>query len=771
MGNGYFDGRKLHFTVAALYQFIGTDEADCIDALTDASSFLHKATLGQVQFGTIFLADNTLAVADAEILLLKDASTSGSTTGGFGEVGRAMSLMDDTRTQPNLIIHEFGHHLWDLGDEYRESFYDVTIDRSSPAPDKRTVPVMPDSSLDAPVPPNTDFLAMFSDQTERRRIESTTSTVIKLSSLASLGSLSSELPDLATQADSSTGVLAFPSKCGNPQQPPFHPFCIMELSWPTNIEFCDVFNHNRDENSDQEISHGESCWETIVNASGYQHLIAPPGPAQQLQLDPVNVVRLVAPARFALLLDISGSMQGEQLRYAKHGIAYWLDELTATGDYLSVIAFNDQANVVLALTVAGPLDLTVVNSQIDTLVATGHTNIRDAIREGIQQITSAAGISAVQAAVLLTDGEHNRPEGTSVSEVLGELRSSHVKLAALGIGGPADIDMAELNDLAMATNGFSSFIDVDTDFSEIQNQLILAQQTLLGALFVSESFEIVPPPPKKAKDTYAKLKSLYGRKSHVSLKEALRAIGAKIRDVAAASSPGSNLPEVLTVCPFRVEEGCEAINAAISFNERDAFDLWLLDPDRQEVSSLNANVRLNRDAAHPHRFCMVNKPMPGRWHVVLLRRPSRRARRNQQTARVHLSVGGRHQEVSAVARTRKAVFSSRESVVFEARARWVHPLTDLRVNAEVRDPRGRVTKISLHDGKLLSASSGTYLGEFRPSMTGKHKALVRIANRHSARRADALHLATHAPATTRVNLRTPARQFQRLIPITFEVVK
>jgi|SRR5262245_49096381 len=79
IGNGYFDGGKLHFVVAALYNFTGTDEADCIDVLQRTSIFLHQATLGQVQFGTIFLADGTLAIADAEVLLDKVNATSSST--------------------------------------------------------------------------------------------------------------------------------------------------------------------------------------------------------------------------------------------------------------------------------------------------------------------------------------------------------------------------------------------------------------------------------------------------------------------------------------------------------------------------------------------------------------------------------------------------------------------------------------------------------------------------------------------------------------------
>jgi uncharacterized protein YegL len=763
MGNGYFDGRKLHFVVAALYEFTGTDEGDCIDILQRASIFLHQATLGQVQFGTIFLADNTLAIADAEALLIPERGTTSSTRGGFGEIGRAISLLNDTRTTPNLIIHEFGHHLWDLGDEYSKSFYEVTIDRSSGAPDKKTVPIISDSSLNAPVPPDTDFLTVFSGVTERKPIESTTATVIKLKN---------ELRDLATSADNTRGDVAFPSICGDPVHDFSKTFCIMEHITLLVTDFCDDENHNSSQDSDQQSKHGESCWKTIVNRPGYTHLISPPGPPTQPQLDAVNIVRLLASARFALLLDISGSMQGEQLRYAKHGIAYWLDYLSGTGDQLTVIAFNDQANVVLPLTLVGPgLDLVAVNSQIDTLAASGNTNIRDAIREGVQQITSVAGTSAVQATVLLTDGKHNRPVGTSVSEVLGELRSNYVKLAALGIGGPDDIDMEELNDLASATNGYSSFIDVNSDLSEIENILITAQQTLLGELFEFASFEIVPPPPNIAKDVHPKLKSLYGRKAHVGLRGALDAIGTNLHSLAGGRGIATELRGLFTVHPFLVEEGCEAINAAINFNEIDAFDLWLLDPALAEMTSADPKVRMNRDAAHPHRFCIVNRPIGGIWRAVLLRRPSAKAQRNRQTVRVHLSVGGKHREVKAVARTRKAVFSPRESVVFEARARWVHPLTDLHVEAEIRDPTGRVTRIPLHDGELLSDSAGTYLGEFRPTKTGKHKALVRISNRHTAHRADGLYLTTHSSTNTRVDLRTRATPFQRLIPITFDVTK
>ena len=70
MGNGYFDGRKLHFVVSAAFNLADPDFARWTGVLEQMSADLHAATFGQVQVGTVWFADGNRAIADADVLLI-----------------------------------------------------------------------------------------------------------------------------------------------------------------------------------------------------------------------------------------------------------------------------------------------------------------------------------------------------------------------------------------------------------------------------------------------------------------------------------------------------------------------------------------------------------------------------------------------------------------------------------------------------------------------------------------------------------------------------
>lgn len=767
MGNGFFDGRKLHMVVSAQFLFTGLDEQNWKDALEEASQRLHTATLGQVQFGTVYLADEAFGTRDAEIALAdSDTEESYGTRGLFGVSGAFACFRHDVKANPRLMVHELGHHLWDLGDEYAEPDVNVVIDRTPPATNLNTVPI-DDGQVAANELVGGIFRAAFLVNgipalPPRPTVTSNTTTLIQLDG---------DLPDFATNATSS-GAVQFASSCGVPAQPNAT-HCIMAAREQPNVDsFCDETNHDTLTNSSQESLHGQSCWQTIVDHPTFSNLLFP-GPSPTPALDPVNFVRLDKGARFALAIDISGSMSGDKLAYAKAGIVYWLERQTESADRVSVIAFNTEAIVALPLTsVSTTLDLAALIGTIDGLAAGGHTNVRDAIYEGIRQITDAPNVSAYQAVVVLTDGQHNRPLGTSVSETAGTLRDSKVTLCAIGIDGQENVDLVELNELAAGSNGFSSFIDVDEQTtSDVESALIEANEQLVGDVFELIPFDLVPPPPATRKTMHPKLRTTYGRKSHVSLKDVMRVLGTEWQQLTGRASSPKHLRGLITVHPFVVEAGCQSITAACNFTQGDSFDLWLVDPQSVEVSATSAGVRMTRDTSYPHRFCSVQKPQAGLWRAVLLRRESTPADRDEKRAHGQLTIGGTHREVTVVARARKALYSIGDSVVVEARASWGELLTNLRAELQIIGPGGFTRRVEMHDGGPISRGAGTYMAEFRGHKPGLYRGLVRVWNDGVAMRASGLHAVTHAPPNREINLRTPAGRFQRVVPISFEIVK
>jgi uncharacterized protein YegL len=766
MGSGYFDGQKLHFVVSAEFDLTDPDFARWTGVLERMSADLHTATFGQVQVGTVWFADRNRAIADADVLLIDLGGTPGessATQGGFGEPLRLVRLVDDVFKDPRIAAHEFAHHVWNLGDEYAKPSLPVTVDRSVTPADSMTVPttggLVPNELVGGL------FYILFpAGQLGRAKVVSQDATTLTLQAPG--------LPDLVNRAINEHGNVQPVTVCGNPAGTAVS-YCVMEDRISvTVVDFCDASNHATDTSTVQELTHGESCWATILSTPGFTQLVPPPGPAVVPSPDPITIVHLEDRARVALVVDVSGSMAGEKLRYAKAGIAYWLENVAGTGELLAVVAFSTGTDVILPLTEVGPgFDAAAVGTAVENLVAAGFTNIRDGVRAGIDEIVSAAGVADAQAVVLLTDGQHNRPVGTTVSEVQGDLQRAHVKLAAIGLGPQDDLDMEELYGIASVTNGFSAFVDTDDDPGRVQSALVDAYQRIFGELLELEEFEVVPPPPAAMQDIFPALEPLFATSLEVPLGAVAAAIGTDattLTDPAALAAAG--LGDVFTVRTFLVESGCESINATIDFGHADRFHIWLVDPQGREALDGGSAVRVSATETHPYRFCMVNRPAAGRWSAVVLRRPSVLAAGNRALATVRLTVGARHPGLTAVARTRKAVFAPGEPVAFEARAHWRAALTGLAVTADVRDAHGAMRRIRLEDGDLLSDSAGRYTGEFLPLKPGRHTAVVRIANAGRARRADGGHRAAHASHDGPVSILARIRHFRRVVPLTFDVL-
>lgn len=766
MGNGYFDGQRLHFVATAVFDLLpgSPDEVAWRTVLENTSADLYRATLGQVQFGTVYLADNGVALPDADMLLVEQPAPaeSSASVGGFGRPGHAVSLVGDAFSRLHLPVHELAHHLWGLGDEYTAGADRIlTVNRTASVPGLRTIEV-----TDALVPNELVgallYLTFASNVLGRGRVTSNTANRILLDV---------DLPHPPSAAVDDRGVVQPVGSCARPRVTGA-PVCLMEeVDHPPVTGFCDTASHVGTTDNEQEHDHGESCWNTIVATPGFDHLLLPPGPSPLPPADPLTVVRLVDAARFALAVDVSGSMSGDKLRYAKAGITYWLETLTVTGDRLAVLAFRGTPTAVLPLTaVDANLDMAAVTAAIDGLAAAGPTNIRDAIGAGITQITSVPDVAALQAVVLLTDGKHNRPAGSSVVEVQGDLHAQHVKLAAIGLGPVDDLDTEELAGMAAVTNGFSTFVETeDGDLLDVESAMIDAHLRLLGDLFELVTDDVVPPPPAALQHVLPVLESLLDQDPDVSLAATLDAVGVDLRSVLRpAALAEAGLAEILRVHPFVVEDGCESINASINFPYDQRFHLWLLGPRLREAGGTDPNVTAGGSGSH--RFRTVTDPAPGRWRAVVLRRPADAPGKDRAAATCRLAVGGRHRAVGVVARTVKAVFTVGEQVTIEGRVRWGAPLTGVSVDALVRGPGGLRRRVRLRDGAAPAPDAGDYRGGFHPEKPGRHHALVRFTGNGRAVRADGAHLLTHTPPDGPLDLTARAGRFRRVVPLTFDVL-
>ena len=118
MGMGTFSGGKFDLIVSIRHDADAARLAEWQASFERASKILFDATDGQHQFGTIYVCNNSTGSQRADSWLHEEDGQSGSPYLGLGAAGLHQMIFGDERFKPYILIHEFGHYAYDLGDEY-----------------------------------------------------------------------------------------------------------------------------------------------------------------------------------------------------------------------------------------------------------------------------------------------------------------------------------------------------------------------------------------------------------------------------------------------------------------------------------------------------------------------------------------------------------------------------------------------------------------------------------------------------------------------------
>jgi hypothetical protein len=157
----------------------------------------------------------------------------------------------------------------------------------------------------------------------------------------------------------------------------------------------------------------------------------------------------------ALLIDVSGSMEGDRIHAVKITLGLLIEALS-DDDVLTIISYDSSANVMAnAVTINAETRISL-RSSIENLQAYGGTNLEAALiaLRGVSQSTNK-----VDAAFILTDGHINN--GIVTSSGLTRLLSAAVPVGTpvftLGFG--ADHNSRMLRDIALRTRGSYTYAD------------------------------------------------------------------------------------------------------------------------------------------------------------------------------------------------------------------------------------------------------------------------------------------------------------------------
>lgn len=155
----------------------------------------------------------------------------------------------------------------------------------------------------------------------------------------------------------------------------------------------------------------------------------------------------------ALVLDHSNSMNGTRLDKVKVAAHQIIDQLSE-GDILSVITFNDRAEVIIPATTVD--NKNALKAKISMMNASGGTEIFKGLSAGVDQSRRYLGPRLVNHIVLLTDGNTFGDQDNCI-ELARKAAEQGISISAMGLGQEWNDEF--LDQLASITGGTSSYIN------------------------------------------------------------------------------------------------------------------------------------------------------------------------------------------------------------------------------------------------------------------------------------------------------------------------
>jgi len=197
-------------------------------------------------------------------------------------------------------------------------------------------------------------------------------------------------------------------------------------------------------------------------------------PQTTLQIPSASVVEVVRnvwwytkrPTNVYLVVDTSGSMAGNKLLRTKEALQAFVDQIQGDRDRVGLIEFGSGVKSFEPLRPLDEDQRRVLNRRIDALEANGDTALLDAVWEAHESLQETADTEAINAIVVMTDGQEN-DSGVTLSSLEQRFRQEQVvKVVTFTIAFGRNAEETLLQRIADAGDGQFRRAD-ETDIEEL----------------------------------------------------------------------------------------------------------------------------------------------------------------------------------------------------------------------------------------------------------------------------------------------------------------
>ena len=181
------------------------------------------------------------------------------------------------------------------------------------------------------------------------------------------------------------------------------------------------------------------------------------------------------PLNLALVLDTSGSMEGEAIEEEKRAARQLVERLTPR-DRVSLVVFHSTAEVLVPATPVTDQARKQLADAIDGIRARGTTDLASGLTLGLQQAQAGRAPQSIDRIVLLGDGVPNDP--TPLPGLVAHAVQQRLSITTLGLGVEFDAEL--LGKIATDTGGRYHYLDEPGQVATVFEDELLKMRQVIG---------------------------------------------------------------------------------------------------------------------------------------------------------------------------------------------------------------------------------------------------------------------------------------------------